>query len=393
MTIIGNLSDTDLGFNFFLSNTHQLVSRDSKVWNQELPLNRKSRKTGTGLSVSYGEYFTAAKIFLEENNHKVLRDAISQQSRKNISLDQSTARNIYLEKHGEFYHPSRVELVFPEEKIQFVLNIAASETGRNIIDQEYSILRRLHRESQNPYTPAVYGKGFVKTDHGILSMFIGQWFEGFHEFHLSESSREKRKLVVWDMVRGNQYLSDRQAKELYHKAALILTSYYHPITFEHIFPWHHAAGDFVVCLRDTKVDLRLITIRGYSSLDEGNVDPNLQSIMENMLVFFLILSIRMRIDRLDGVKEIIWAEDFSVLETLNGFFEGLEEMSLERTRGIPLAECFEYYIFSMEDKDLVKVTEGIVDHYHIKAEERKIIQKNLKEHVAGIKQGLIKRNL
>ncbi len=358
-----------------------------------MPLNRKCRKTGTGLTVSYGEYFEAAKTFLEENNQKVLRDAISQQSRKNISLDQTTVRNIYLEKHGEFYHPSRVELVFPEEKIQLVLNIAASETGRNIIDQEYSILRRLYRESQNPYTPAVYGKGSVKTDHGILSMFIGQWFEGFHEFHLSETSRKKRKIVVWDMVRGNQCLSDRQARELYHKAALILTSYYHPLTFEHIFPWHHAAGDFVIRLRDTKVDLRLITVRGYSSLDAINADPNLQSIMENMLVFFLILSIQMRIDRLDGVKEIVWAEDFTVLEILNGFFEGLDKLPLERTRGIPLAECFEYYLFSMDDKDLLKVTAGIVDNYHIMSEERKIIQKNVKEHVAGIKLGLIKRNL
>ncbi len=358
-----------------------------------MPLNRKCQKTDIGLSVTYGEYFEAAITFLEENNQKVLREAISQQSRKNVSLDQTKAGNIYLEKHGEFYHPSRVELVFPEEKIQFVLNIAVSEAGRTIIDQEYSILKRLYRESQSPYTPAVYGKGSVKTDHGILSMFIGQWFEGFHEFHLSEISSKKRKIVVWDMVHGNQCLSDRQTKELYHKAALILTSYYHPITFEHIFPWHHAAGDFVVRLRDTKVDLRLITVRGYSSLDAGNVDPNLQTIMEKMLVFFLILSIQMRIDRLDGVKEIVWAEDFSVIEILNGFFAGLEKLPLDRTRGIPLAECFEYYLFSMDDMDLLKFTEGIVDVYHIMSEERRIIQKNLKEHVAGIKQGLIKRNL
>ncbi|RPJ82684.1 MAG: hypothetical protein EHJ94_01480, partial [Deltaproteobacteria bacterium] len=152
-----------------------------------MPLDRKYRKTATGSSVSYGEYFTAAEIFLKENNHEILREAIFKQTRKNISLNQTIAGNIYLEKHGEFYHPSRIEIVFPEEKIQFVLNVAVSETGRNIIDQEYSILRRLYLESQDSYTPAVYGKGSVKTDHGILSMFIGQWFEEFHEFHLSET--------------------------------------------------------------------------------------------------------------------------------------------------------------------------------------------------------------
>lgn len=358
-----------------------------------MPQDRKCRKSITGFSVSYGEYFTAAETFLEKNNHEVLREAIFKQTRKNISLDQSIAKNIYLEKHGEFYHPSRIEIVFPEEKFQFVLNIAVSETGRNIIDQEYSILSRLFRESHISYTPAVYGKGSVKTEHGILSMFIGQWFEGFHEFHLSETEQKKRKIMVWDMVHGNQYLSDIQARELYHTAAWILTSYYHPITFEHIFPWHHAAGDFIVCLDGSKVDLRLITVRGYSPLVEGIVDSDLQSIMENMLIFFLILSIRMRIDRMDGVKEIVWAEDFSIMEILNGFFKGLETMPLEKTRGIPLAECFEYYLFTMDDQDLFKITKKIVDHYHSKAEERKIIQKNISEHVAGIKQGLIKRNL
>jgi hypothetical protein len=112
-----------------------------------------------------------------------------------------------------------------------------------------------------------------------------------------------------------------------------------------------------------------------------------------MLVFFLTLSIRMRIDRLDGVKELSWADDFSVIETLNGFFEALENMPEETTRGIPLAECFEYYLFSMDEKALLSVAEEIVDHYHTQAIERKIIQEHVEAHIACIVQGLINRYL
>jgi hypothetical protein len=387
------MPDTTSGFSFFLSDTHQPVSKDSQIWNHPLPLNRGYQDTDSGISICYGEYFTAAQTFLEEYNYKVLQEALSRKKQKTLLIEQATAKNIYLEKHGEFYHPSRVELVFQGEVIQLVLNVAISESGRKIIEQEYSNLKRLYQESQVPYTPAVYGKGVVKTANDPLPMFLGQWFEGFHEFHLSEASLKKREIVVWDTVPGNSHLSDNQARALYHKAAFILTSYYHPITFEHIFPWHHAAGDFVVSLKDNQVDLRLITVRGYVSLDTGNTDPDLQSILEAMLVFFLNLSIRMRIDRLDGVKEIAWADDFSVLETLNGFFKGLERMPLEKTREIPLAEYFEYYLLSLDEKDLLDIAEDIVDNYHPHAPERSVIQKNLEIHIGCVKQGLIKRHL
>jgi len=358
-----------------------------------LPSGWNYRVEDTDFSVSYGDYFTAVQSFLEENNHQILREAVSLQSRKNISPDQPLSKNVYLEKHGALYHPSRIELIFREETIQFVLNVAVSASGRKIIDQEYAALTRLCKDLHCPYIPAVYGKGSGRAGQGSYPMFLGQWLEGFHEFHLSETSPGKREIVVWDMVSGNRYLSDKQAKQLYRKAAFILTSCYHPITFEHIFPWHHAAGDFVVGLQDNLLDLRLITVRGYSSLRADNVDINLQSILETMLVFFLTLSIRMRIDRLDGVKELAWADDFSVQETLNGFFEALETMPEETTRGIPLAECFEYYLFSMEEKNLLSVAEEIVDHYHTQVIERKIIQENIEAHIACIKQGLINRHL
>ena len=45
--------------------------------------------------------------------------------------------------------------------------------------------------------------------------------------------------------------------------------------------------------------------------------------LQALLIFFLNLSIRMRLDRYDGVGDIVWADGLVVQSTLDGFFEGL----------------------------------------------------------------------
>ena len=60
--------------------------------------------------------------------------------------------------------------------------------------------------------------------------------------------------------------------EVYRQAAFILTLYYDVETFEQIFPWHHAAGDFVVKADEGAVDVRLVTARQYAPMIEPNDD-------------------------------------------------------------------------------------------------------------------------
>ena len=78
-------------------------------------------------------------------------------------------------------------------------------------------------------------------------MFLGDWFDGFHEFHLTQQAdSDELAMVVWDGATARCLLSEKQAMDLYRKTAMILTACYDPITLCQIFPWHHAAGDFVV---------------------------------------------------------------------------------------------------------------------------------------------------
>ena len=65
-----------------------------------------------------------------------------------------------------------------------------------------------------------------------------------------------------------------------------------------------------------------------NEVDDQNRD--IQALLDALLVFFLNLTIRMRLDRQDGIGEIVWADDIAIKGTLQGFLEGLALKSTTR---------------------------------------------------------------
>jgi hypothetical protein len=219
-----------------------------------------------------------------------------------------------------------------------------------------------------------------------VSMFLGEWFEGFNEFHITKDpSDEKNRINVWDTEKGNFFLTYEQTLELYRQAAMILTCYYDVETFEQIFPWHHAAGDFVIKLINNKIKARLVTVRQYASMFEKNEmedqDKGTDLILEALLVFFLNLSIRMRLDRLDGVGEIVWSEDVAVEGTLKGFFEGLALKPPVDSLQDSVVDCFRKHLLSCSRADLLDLSQAMVNAYNPQAPEVPVIKRNLQSHV------------
>jgi hypothetical protein len=139
-------------------------------------------------------------------------------------------------------------------------------------------------------------------------------------------------------------------------------------TFRQIFPWHHAAGDFVVRSRDDGVGLRLITARQYAPMVAG------VSAFDALLFFLLNLSLRTRLDRLDGVGDVVWAEDGCVSATLMGFLEGLAPTMTS-------AEPFMTYVRQQGRQGLAERFVALVDACDTNAPDIPVIQKNLDRHV------------
>ena len=383
-------------FKFFLSSRNNPVREGDVVWSTPIPLNRHQSagtiKSDSDIFINHGDYFTAARNFLERDRYAIITQSVSQYLHGNITPDEIEEIRIFLDKHGEFYHPAKVEAVLQDVKIPFVLNVAVTNTGKQCAQREYRLLKKLNTQYPDTFIPKVYAQGNVitKMDQIETRMFLGEWFEGFNEFHIFLDPDDKKyKIIVWDHEHGNFFLTPHQTMELYRQAAKILTYYYNVETFEQIFSWHHAAGDFVLKCQKDDIELKLDTVRQYRSMYENtivseSIEPDSELILEALLVFFLNMAIKMRIDRLDGVGDIVWSDDVALKGILKGFFEGLALKPLISVFEEPLGHCFRQHLLSCRRADFFDLNHAIVQTYPSQALEVSVIRQHLGKHVKGL---------
>jgi hypothetical protein len=383
-------------FKFFLSSRNDPVREGDFIWSTHIPFSRhqsdRTIKSDSDIFINHGDYFTATRKFLERDRFATITHLVSQHLHRKISSKEIETIRIFLDKHGEFYHPAKVEVVLRAVKIPFVLNVAVTEVGKQCAQREYRLLKMLGTQYPDSFVPKVYAQGsvFTKMDQFETRMFLGEWFEGFSEFHMSLDPDDKKyKIIVWDHEHGNFFLTPHQTKELYRQAAKILTYYYNIETFEQIFSWHHAAGDFVLKCQEDDIELKLVTVRQYRSMYESDIvsesiEPNSELILEALLVFFLNMAIKMRIDRLDGVGEIVWSDDVSLKGILKGFFEGLALKPQISVFAEPLDHYFKQHLLSCCRADFFDLNHAIVHTYPLQAPEVPVIRQHLEKHAKDL---------
>ena len=126
-------------------------------------------------------------------------------------IDQITSINIFLEKHGAFYHPLKIEVALKANPVcSFVLNGAVSKKGLTLIKNEHNLLfkinkTRIGQADSKYYLPKVFGCDFITTNKGKVGFFLGQWFENYKEFHVSEDNGI-RQITIWESNGRCQYI-------------------------------------------------------------------------------------------------------------------------------------------------------------------------------------------
>jgi hypothetical protein len=383
-------------FKFFLSKRDNPVREGDFIWSTPIPLSRpqsaETFESNSDMSINHGDCFLAARDFLEKDRYAIITRAVSQHLHQQIPFKEIDEIRIILDKHGAFYHPAKIETVLKDVQISFVLNVAVTDIGKQCAQREYLLLKMLNMDDLHSFIPKVYAQGivFTKMDQVETRMFLGEWFEGFNEFHLSlDPLDETYKIIVWDDDHGNFFLTTHQAIDLYRQAAKILTCYYNIETFEQIFSWHHGAGDFVLKCQKEDIEVKLVTVRQYRSMFEQNINhehktPNAEMILEALLVFFLNMAIKMRIDRLDGVGEIVWSDEVALIGILKGFFEGLALKPLVSVFAEPLAHCFRKHLLFCSRADFMDLNHAIVHTYPSQAPEVPVIRQHLEKHVKDL---------
>ena len=110
--------------------------------------------------------------------------------------------------------------------------------------------------------------------------------------------------------------------------------------------------------------------------------------LQALLLFFLGLSIRMRLDRVDGVGDIVWADRLAVAATLEGFFEGL--ILKPKIPYLPdtIDRCFAYFLSLCSADDIGDLCRSAVQDMDPRDPEAAFIGQNLNEHITSLTRSI-----
>jgi hypothetical protein len=305
-----------------------------------------------------------------------------------VGLKEIERIDIRSEKHGAFYHVVRVDVRLLGLTVSLAVNVAASELAQLTLRQEFRLLRLLARRIPSPYLPRVYCQASMRHcgRHGEpleLRLAVGEWFTDYHEFHPGRlEGEEGRRLLLWDFASGYRALNDIQTSSLYRQGARILTEYYDWSSFRQIYPWHHGAGDFVARIEGDDVRLRLITVRGYAPV-VGYRSRKTAGKMLALLLFFLHLTLQMRLDRIDGVGELVWAEGIILGDVTKGFLE-----ALSAKEGAPSLPALHDILSVFSEDEWRRVLAEVLEVYTFSPEELELIQRHGEMHLQQLRQTL-----
>jgi hypothetical protein len=372
---------------FYLSTIADPIDSGHALWRQPLPDRRMPASLRPAppraSRATYGDYFSAVVRFCASDGWALIRQAAARQTARRIELAELGDIAVFLEKHGAFYHPARLRVKIGDQMLSLVVNVAVSADGRRTLPGEVKTLERLGEQRPFGWLPRVYGYQTAE-----IPMFLGDWFDDFHEFHLTRQAGGESAVVVWDGAAAPRLLSKDQAADLYRQAAMILTACYDPVSTCQIFPWHHAAGDFVVRIDGQGVTVRLISARDYRPLaaPASEIDSE-RAVLDALAMFLILLSLRMRLDRVDGVGPVAWAPDACLAPMIDGFFQGLDLAA--RISGFPegFPDLFRRYIGLREKADWQTTARRLTDAvFDRRTEERRVVDAHLDGHIRDLRR-------
>ncbi len=359
---------------------------DSAKLQKTVPMARDEFCSQEGPSISYVKYMEAIKAFILENLselHLLISEKVGDKQKiKSIDL--------VAEKRGADYFPASVRVRTGNNQIWFAANVALTERGLIRIRQDYDLLKFLGSKDEKNFLPEVF---FINTPLDLSSsitgspnqIFLAEWFRGYHEFHVTNLLRSDQSVFsLWDIDDGYRVFPESIAIQLIEQVSYLMTYFFDLETFQEIYPWHHAAGDFIAKL-DPCPDVKLITVRQYESRVSFHEDSN-ENLNEALLIFFANLTIRARIDRIDGTGELSWLREKFVEPIFIGFLKAIMAKDLEKHRNYDFLEKFIKTLEGLTMEDWARLFVQTMESYDQRAPDFRIIKDNLVDHVFDVYQ-------
>ena len=96
----------------------------------------------------------------------------------------------------------------------------------------------------------------------------------------------------------------------------------------------------------------------------------------------------MRVDRLDGVGEVVWAEDYCLEGVVAGFFEGLARGEERGKRGMVSVKEIEKVSCSFSRDEWLQLLVELLETYEFSEEELSLISEHGDGHIDSLRQVL-----
>ena len=362
-----------------------------------------SENTGTPFKISpvethpfltLGDYFQAVEVFLLKDKAKRLRAAIYDLRQVRVDPEDIDKILIRSEKHGVLYHIASVEVFYMGFQTRLSVSTAISDRAKKWLLHEFKVITHLNKNLGLPYLPKVFSLGEVpcRSREGtetFMTLSLAEWFEDHHEWHFAEDDKEKgQRIRVWDLKRGCRFLSEKSKYDLFRQASRILTLYYDTRDFRQIYPWHHAAGDFTVKSEGGRTEVRLTTARRYEPVmafpDDAATGP-----LVALTNFFLNLTIKMRIDKIDGTGDVFWAGEDILPAVIKGFFQGIGKKEAKGTTHLGKGADFPALLKSFNRDEIEGLIMPLLDLYSKEdPADFSVIRENLSDHASQLFRAL-----
>jgi len=342
--------------------------------------------------MALGDFFHLVRLFLLDRAGPVLTSLLSRIWERDIRLRDIDNVVIRYEKYGTLYQIVSAEIVSGSQKAKFAVSAALTTTAQENITLEYNLISYINTKTGLPYLPRVFciNSLDVEKDSRVenVALTLAEWFEGYHEWHFSKDEEGKDEVVLWDMGKGNRPASDLEAYAIIREASRILTLYYDVETSERIIPWHHGAGDFIVKTDSGNIDVRLVTARGYEAFKPSDACEATNPLW-GLLNFFIELTTKIRLDKLEGMGDTTWAGSAFVTAAIEGF---VQAMKTKEEQGQCGAFAFADFITSAKALSQDEIEQSInsqLGEYQARdTSDYEVIKAHLKEHARDLASAL-----
>ncbi|OPY72866.1 MAG: hypothetical protein A4E63_01089 [Syntrophorhabdus sp. PtaU1.Bin050] len=334
------------------------------------------------------DFFSAIRDFILSSEGQPLVALLSRSRNRPVSMEEIGTITIRYEKYGTLYQIASAEIPVNGSRMKFAVSTAVSPFAQKTLDREFKLIGELNHRTSPSYLPQAYYIGTTRVEQEkqteTLTMTLSEWFDDYHEWHFSSDDEESDRIVIWDMGGGNRFASESESYEIIRQASRILTLYYDAGTYCRVAPWHHGGGDFIVRTGAEGVTVKLVTARGYDPLASLSTQKKINP-YNALLLFFLELTLKMRLDKLEGMGETTWAGASVVKAAYHGFMQALKIKEEQEEWEDVEVENFTALLLSLRRDEVEKLIRSHLDEYvfHDTSDYRAVMN-HLERHAADL---------